>query len=351
MQQQVSTSSTSSSPSIPSTHLRWVDLVRVLGSFFVVMAHLNYTQVKGTYPVDFYYAFSRIAVPLFFLLSGYLLLQKEEPLGVFFKKRAWKVFFPFIIWSLIYMWLGNQFADFGPSWWGIVSKTVMAIIRSPRAAHLWFFYTLIGLYLATPILRLFVSNAKDSDILYFIGIWILAVPVTLFFELYTKVRIGFEWKFFTGYIGYFVLGYYLGKREYTRNQLIIVAGLFLFSVFITFAGIHVTKQIDPYIEYFEDYRSLNVIMMAASGFVLLSRVPVGDGLLKFLAPQSHASFGIYLIHMIFLGWMTYNPPFNALFASTLDWLVIPLLTIIGYVISFAVVFVIQKIPVVRSIVP
>jgi surface polysaccharide O-acyltransferase-like enzyme len=107
----------------------------VLGSFFVVMAHLNYTQVKGTYPVDFYYAFSRIAVPLFFLLSGYLLLQKEEPLGVFFKKRAWKVFLPFIAWSLIYMWQGNQFATYGSS--GIVSKTVMAIIRS-RVAFVTF---------------------------------------------------------------------------------------------------------------------------------------------------------------------------------------------------------------------
>jgi surface polysaccharide O-acyltransferase-like enzyme len=334
-----------------TTYLHWVDLVRVLGSFFVVMAHLNYTQVKGTYPVDFYYAFSRIAVPLFFLLSGYLLLQKEEPLGVFFRKRAWKVFFPFIAWSLIYMWQGNQFADFGPSWLEIVSKTVMAIVRSPRAGHLWFFYALIGLYLATPILRLFVSRARDSDLWYFIAIWILATPVTLFLELYTRVRIGFEWKFFAGYIGYFVLGYYLGRREYTRNQLLMVAGLFLFSVFVTFAGVHVTKQIDPYIDYFERYLSLNVIVMAALGFVLLSRVPVGAGLQKFLAPQSRASFGVYLIHMLILGWMMKNPPFNALYASTMDWLVIPLLTLVGYVFSFVFVFVMQKIPVVRSLVP
>jgi surface polysaccharide O-acyltransferase-like enzyme len=91
--------------------------------------------------------------------------------------------------------------------------------------------------------------------------------------------------------------------------------------------------------------------MAASGFVLLSRVPVNDGLQKFLAPQSRASFGIYLIHMMVIGWMTNNPPFNALFASTMDWLVIPVLTLVGYVISFAFVFVIQKIPVVRSLVP
>jgi surface polysaccharide O-acyltransferase-like enzyme len=334
-----------------TSHLRWVDLVRVLGSILVVMAHLNYVQVRGSYPVDFYYAFSRIAVPLFFLLSGFLLLQKQEPLGVFFRKRALKVFIPFVIWSLFYMWTGNQFADFGSSWLGIIWKTIAAIMRSPRAGHLWFFYSLIGLYLATPVLRLFIAKATDRDLLYFIGVWIIAVPVTLFFDLYTKLKIGIEWNFFTGYIGYFVLGYYLGKREYSRNQIFFVAGLFLLSVFATFAGIHITKQIDPYIDYFERYLSLDVIVMSATGFILLSRVPIGDRLQKFLEPQSRASFGVYLIHVMILGWMMANPPFYALYASTMDWLVVPLLTVVGYIFSFVIVFVMQKIPVVRGLVP
>ena len=334
-----------------TSYLRWVDLTRVLGSFLVVMAHLSYTAVVGTYPVDFYYAFSRIAVPLFFLLSGFLLLQKEEPLSVFFKKRAWKVFFPFFIWSLIYMWNGNQFAEFGPNWWNVVSRTIMAVARSPRAGHLWFFYALIGLYLATPVLRLFVTRAEEKHLLYFIGMWILAVPVTLYLSLYTRVRIGIEWNFFTGYIGYFVLGYYLGKRDYSRFQLIVAAGVFLLGLFATFAGIHITKQIEPYIDYFERYLSLNVIVMAAAGFVLLSRAKIGGGLQKFIEPQSRASFGIYLIHVMVLGWMMNHAPFNAWYASTADWLVIPALTIAGYIISFVIVFVMQKIPVVRSLVP
>ena len=334
-----------------TTYLRWVDLVRVLGSFLVVMAHLNYVQVKGTYAVDFYYGFSRIAVPLFFLLSGFLLLQKDEPLGVFFKKRAWKVFLPFIVWSLIYMWVGNQFADFKPPWWYMIYQTISAILHGPRAAHLWFFYALFGLYLAAPIFRVFVAHAKDSDLLYFLIIWILAVPVSLFLDLYTKIQINIEWKFFTGYLGYFVLGYYLGKRKYSNIELAVWAGIFLFSVFATFAGIHITRKIDPYIDYFERYLSLDVILMAASGFVLLSRVPVGDKLQKFLEPQSRASFGVYLIHVLILGWMMNNPPFNALYTSTLDWLVVPVLALIGYLISFVIIFVLQKIPIVRSLVP
>ena len=340
-----------SQPPAQTNHLRWPDFVRVFGSFLVVMAHLSYTAVEKTYIVNFYYAFSRIAVPLFFLLSGYLLLRKDEPLGVFFRKRAWKVFFPFIVWSLIYMWDGNQFADFGNSWWDILSRTVMAIVRSPRAGHLWFFYALIGLYLATPVLRLFISRAEDAHLLYFIGVWILAVPVTLYLSLYTRVRIGIEWNFFTGYIGYFVLGYYLGKRDYSRRQLLLTAGIFLLGVFATFAGIHITKQIDPYIDYFERYLSLNVILMAAAGFVLLSRVKIGDGLQKFIEPQSRASLGVYLIHILVLAWMMNHAPFQAWYASATAWLVIPALTMAGYVISFAIVFVMQKIPLVRALVP
>lgn len=42
-----------------------------------------------------------IAVPVFVMLSGALLLGKDEPLGVFFKKRLTRVMIPFLVWSVI----------------------------------------------------------------------------------------------------------------------------------------------------------------------------------------------------------------------------------------------------------
>ena len=334
----------------PSTTFRWVDLIRVIGSFLVVMAHLHYTAAEGTYIYHFYYALSRIAVPLFFLVSGFLLLSKQEPIGDFFKKRAWKIFFPFIIWSLIYMALAGVFSESMP-WLELLQRTVMSVIRSPRADHLWFLYALMGLYLATPVLRLFVANAKDSDLLYFIAVWIIAVPVTDFFADYTRLRVGIEWKMFTGYIGYFVLGYYLGRREYTRLQLGLIAAACIFSLGFTWAGIHVAKHTDPYVDYFETYLSLNVIVMAATGFVLLSRVPVSDAWQRFIAPQSRASFGIYLIHILVLGRMMVVSPFKELYQNAAAIWVMPLLTLVAYAVSFALTFLLQKIPFVRSIVP
>ena len=48
----------------------------------------------------------RWCVPIFFMVSGALLLgRKEEPLTNFFKKRANRILIPFIIWSIgYYIW-------------------------------------------------------------------------------------------------------------------------------------------------------------------------------------------------------------------------------------------------------
>ena len=114
--------------------LRWVDLMRVLGSFFVVLAHVSYQGGESS----LYYVLSRTAVPLFFMVSGYLLLGREEPYGVFFWKRIVKVFVPFLIWSLIYLLWNREGFDSGFSLKLVVSY-ILKIIHGPRENHLWFF--------------------------------------------------------------------------------------------------------------------------------------------------------------------------------------------------------------------
>jgi surface polysaccharide O-acyltransferase-like enzyme len=100
------------------------------------------------------------------MVSGYLLLRKEEPYGDFFRKRALKVFVPFLVWSVIYLlWKGEGFNQ--PFSIKIVVSYILKIVRGPRENHLWFFYALIGLYLFTPILRVFVAKASLCNLYYF----------------------------------------------------------------------------------------------------------------------------------------------------------------------------------------
>ena len=132
--------------------LRWVDLVRVVGAFLVVVAHISYQGSGSVLISSYYFVLSRVAVPLFFMVSGYLLLRKEEPYGDFFRKRALKVFVPFLIWSVIYLLWKREGFDL-PFSLKLVASYILKIVRGPRENHLWFFYALIGLYLFTPILR------------------------------------------------------------------------------------------------------------------------------------------------------------------------------------------------------
>lgn len=337
-------------PLIQPNRLRWVDVVRILGAFLVVVAHVQYSGEDFAWAGSFYFVLSRIAVPMFFMASGYLLLPKEEPYGVFFRKRAMKVVVPFVAWSVIYMLWKREYFDV-PFSLDIAARYAIKILRGPRENHLWFFYTLIGLYLFTPILRVFVSKATRCDLAYFCGLWFLATPVMMALQQFTPLQFGFELYFAAGYAGYYLLGYLLGRSEFTRAQSWGFALLFAFMCVSDVAMIYLSSVIDYHTQYFGDYLSINIVLMSVSAFALLKRVSVGDRINALLAPLGRASFGIYLIHVIVLDALMGVDVFAALSSAGNSLYMIPLLGLLVFLISFSIVYVLQKIPFLRMIVP
>src|SRR5512134_1035392 len=98
--------------------LPWADVIRVVAVFLVVTVHVSgqITNIWGKVPendwfiANIYGGIARICVPLFFMISGYLLLPRAENLGAFYRKRMPKVVIPFLVWSLIYLgwYCGNH---------------------------------------------------------------------------------------------------------------------------------------------------------------------------------------------------------------------------------------------------
>lgn len=333
--------------------LPWVDFVRFIGIFLVVLAHVENWGADSKWVRDFYYTLSRIGVPLFFLISGYLLLSKQEDLLTFFKKRAARIIIPFLIWSIIYDVQNSQaFAESGVTFEGLL-KMFIRILRGPRGGHLWFFYSLIGLYLITPILRVFVSKARDSDILYYIALWFLAMPFIYIVEEFTPIKNGFEIYYTGGYVGYFLLGYYLGRLESKAPLILTAAGLFLLSLIFTFAVFYFDLPPQNNELVFRSYPSLNIILMSLAAFILIKSVgeKISIPLARFSSRVSKASFGIYLIHLLLFVWMAAG--WEALGFHTdagISILVIPLITSLNLLLSWLLVFVIGKIPFLRAVV-
>ncbi len=332
----------------------WADVVRAVAIFLVVLAHVNIKGDGAPWIPPFYYVLSRMGVPFFFMLSGYLLLQKQEPIGIFFLKRVRKVLVPFVIWSVIYMVFWNrEFAGVALSVQAVV-RSLIRILRGPRANHLWFFYALFGLYLITPVLRVLVAKGTRREVLYLCGVWLMAGPVLAWVEEFTVIRVGVDLRYVTGYLGYFLLGYFLGGLHPGRRAMAGAALLHLLGFGVTFWGLWFVTRGGQHRDAFESYLSLGVVMMSLGMFMLLrwlgERTPLLARRLAFAV--SRVSFGVYLIHVMVMD-VVVTLGLEGI-PQVLRWpsaLLIPLTAVVVLAVSSLVVRLMQRVPLLRYAVP
>ncbi|MCC6259323.1 MAG: acyltransferase family protein [Anaerolineales bacterium] len=329
---------------------RWLDLIRALGAFLVVVAHSNvFFQGKGWGPSsEFYFGMTRSAVPLFFMASGYLLLSKNETLIDFFRKRLSKLLVPFVVWSVVYLIWKEE--GFGKSIYSIVWAYIIRIANRPSEQHLWFLYEIFGLYLFTPILRLYLQKAKKLDLYYFLAAWFILIPFVFFLREFTPINLGLSYPFLGGYIGYFLFGHFAGRFLENPNKRIAWIFYILGSL-ITVSGLWYRALYHVKSQYYEEYLSMNVVIMSWSLFVLLKDIQISDRLYKFIIPLKNTSFGVYLVHMIVITELFTREPLSILTKIGSGAYIPFILGLIGFIVSFIVVYILQKIPILKNIVP
>ena len=341
----------------------WVDLIRAAAIYFVVMIHVSgqLTNVWGKIPdsqwliADVYGGVARISVPLFFMISGYLLLPRSESLRVFFSKRMTKVLIPFIVWSFIYLfwYCGSH----GPACnTNFVSQLLLV---KGTYYHLWFLYSLISIYFILPILRLMFRPEIDKRLLwYLIGLWLVFQPVLTIARQVWNFNINISPPLATGFLCFFILGYLLGEITLSRTRILLSIALWAAGALITVAGTYtLTSKSGAYNGIFYDFVSLNVIIASGAAFILLrvmgnSAVFSSSRLQSITRSLATASFGIYLIHILVIEILGYGIPWLHItsFIGYPLWSV-PLVTTIVFLVSFIVVRGLQKIPILRAIVP
>ena len=200
----------------------WADLIRVVAIYLVVLIHVSgqLTNVWGKIPVaqwfiaDIYGGVARISVPLFFMISGYLLLPRSESLGSYYRKRMPKVVIPFIVWSVIYL---SLFCAGQPN---VCTQSYLLqfILLKRTYFHLWFLYSLIGIYFIIPLLRLMIRPEMDRKFLwYLIVLWVIFQPVRTLMDQFLHFSININSQLAIGFLPYFVLGYLLGEITLTAR--------------------------------------------------------------------------------------------------------------------------------------
>ncbi len=341
----------------------WVDVLRVVAMFLVVVIHVSgqLTNAWGQIPTsqwiiaDIYGGLARVAVPLFFMISGYLLLPRSETLGSFYRRRIPRLVIPLVVWSLIYLawYCGGHPGTCSP---GFVQNLLLV---QGAYYHLWFLYSLLTIYIILPVLRLMVRPDGDRTVLwYFVGLWLIFQPLWTVLQHFWNIYINITALMATNFMPYFFLGYLLGEFSLSRRTVVASALIFAGGVLATSLGTYLlTSAAGQYDGFFYDFLSFNVIFASAGAFVLLrwagEKLGAGSPRRQALSRSlATATYGIYLIHVLVIEVLGYGIPFahiNSFMGSAL-WS-IPVVCGVVFCLSYTLVLGLQRIPLVRQIVP
>jgi surface polysaccharide O-acyltransferase-like enzyme len=344
----------------------YADAIRALAIIAIVFLHVSspIAQDFSGYPLAWWwianvvYSCARPAIALFVMISGLLLLApgKEESIRTFFRKRFVRIVIPFLFWGLVYFFWKTRMS--GPDF--TVRHALKEFIQGPVYYHLWFIYTIAGIYLATPIFRVYVKNASRSNQLYLLVLWFAGTSLYPLIKYFTGISIGIPIMVAGGFLGAFLLGNFL------RDLSVGKRGIFLLCltscacmVFTSCSTYFLSMQSNStYTGLFEDFLSPNVVVMAICVFLVFKSIPFDrmqkniPMIFKTMTTISSASFSVYLMHILVLEIIKSHIPWFSISASFIHPIVgIPVTAIATLGLCVGVVVLLRKIPYMKFVLP
>ncbi|KRL91498.1 acyltransferase [Lactobacillus kalixensis] len=350
--------------------IHYLDILRILAIFGVIIIHVSSQQpfyAKNLHTVswmgvNFWDSISRFSVPVFVMISGVLFLDPSRQVDMhrIFKKNIVRIITAFIFWDLFYAFYTLLFEQY------TLRTLIKQIIRG--YSHLWFLPMIVGLYLIVPFLRKIVSDQKLMKY-YLVLALIFSILLPTFYSTYHALAKHLDWplvvqllvvnlekltnhiyfRFTLQFSTYFVAGYYLHQARFSKKARMTIYLLGLIGLaggwaFTTYFSLKYNKPILPWYQYM----SVPVAMASCGIFVGIREL--GErinwekhaGADKFLLLLSNLTFGIYLVHFIFvrilanqLNWFAYIP--NTFIA-------VPLATIVIFIVSAVIMYFVAHIP-------
>ena len=320
----------------------WLDLLRLIAILMVIAAHsvdiYNATPQEdssNSFWGGFIGSMMRPCVPLFVMMTGMLLLPIRQNAGDFYKKRITRVLFPMIIWSAIYYltpWLTGVLGadksivsiffpfevspsqEFGDA---IGNIAMIPFTFNGYTTHMWYIYTLIGLYLIMPYLSAWVEKNDKTLTRTFVALWGCSLMLPYLNQVISTDIFGVcAWNgfgtfyYFAGFVGYLLLGHLMGDGNRLRSAKAIAVGTMLYvsGFIITYSGYSTMAEQYSYeeapqlLEMFWQYCSPNVVLMTIGVFLIVQRAQIKSAVTqKLLSNITRCGFGIYMMHYIFIG--------------------------------------------------
>ncbi|WP_128331222.1 acyltransferase [Apibacter sp. HY039] len=291
--------------------LIWIENLRAIAAMAVVLLHVSAQMIYsfGNVPdsqwwaANLYESFTRFCVPVFLMITGALTLGKPYKLTDFLKKRFTRILIPFLFWSLIYIMynLSREFFKFHRTFDLEFVKYSLEYgwnkLAFGAGYHMWYIYLLISLYLIHPVINRWLLNSNRKEQIYFLCICAFAVLINYFPFVYLKTSV--DLSFFSQFLGFFVLGYFLftTKLNINNRNKIILFFVYFFSCLLISLDTYLSSVKNGVLT--ENYKPWDIIQ-AISIFIIFKTVSFFNKKNRFLSFISKYSYGIYLIHVLMI---------------------------------------------------
>lgn len=332
-----------------------IKLLMPVATYLVILLHtaaVPFNTFHNAWSVAVMYdALGRISFPLYLLIAGYISLNKNESLLSTLKTRVLNLLMPLIAWTVIYF-IYNRMVN-----GSTVSFSLLETLSTPAYPHLWFIYTLILLYLVTPLLNTFIQNGSQQRINYILTVWFALACVYMLFDNFkdsvlehhpTSAPSNIDMVVYLS--GFYIIGG-VARRYKLAPKVPIAAIIFILSAVLTAAMCYsLSISINQPNDMFLFYSAPTIVTLALACFFMLlnAKLQFSRRINLAIRALSRLSTGIFFLHMLVLETLLRLWPVN--FENYYAILSIPAVALLSYAVSAVLVAALQRVPGIKRLV-
>ena len=278
---------------MPTKHIVFLDYLRVIACVMVITIHVSASYVLNSRDLywdigNFFDGYSRVCVPLFFMISGYFFFNDKQPQIKHFLKIIYALLF-YSLFALLVSWVIQFWLNIhvGSNW-----------LQAPAYYHLWYLYRILLIYACAVLVSSRQLNGKHLLAMFLI-FFIVCNPafnaISKLLGVNTKHFLQIDGSFFY-FLLYALFGGILARMSISVEQAkwLRWAG---FSCFVVFGGLivgltHYTRPATP----FYDYASPLVALAAMGLFVGFQASESKLKVCSWVSLISKNSLAIYGVH-------------------------------------------------------
>lgn len=288
----------------------FIELLRIIACFFVIVNHTNSMIFLETAPPAlwfvslFYFFVSKPAVPIFVMIAGYVMLDRQDSYRKTFQ-RFFRILSCLLVFSGMYYIserLSGNVESFG------FKDFMVRIVEKPITNAYWWMYLYMGILLMLPFLQKLAAHMEKKDFHVFFlisGGFFSVLPIILHYMQELTLTTWFRLPLFNSYICMLFLGYYIKRYGVvSKKWRRISVGMFFFmcvlNVVFTYGEYKKVPEDWTVYLFFDEREFFPILLASVCLFYIVFTLPLKGRITGWIRAMGSLTFGIYLVADFFI---------------------------------------------------